>query len=308
MLHKPEPVSAGEAVRRLLAVQAQDVRGARLALRARTKGLTAGDVDAAVDSAEVVVSWLCRGTLHMVHRDDVAWLRALTAPPLVTMNRRRLEQEGVKDPERAVKVVLKSLGDGPRLRSELAERVAAADIQTKGQAMVHILLKATLEGHVVRGPFRGREQTFALAADWLGNTTRTIGRDQALAELARRYMAAHAPADAADLARWAGISLGDARAGLRAVADETVKPPPRRIPPRLLGQFDPYVLGWKDRSFAVPPEHERTLLPGGGMFRAVAIDDGVVVGDWDAVAGDERFARERADVERFLDSSPSRRP
>jgi hypothetical protein len=44
----------------------------------------------------------------------------------------------------------------------------------------------------------------------------------------------------------------------------------------------------------------QALLPGGGMFRAVAIDDGVVVGDWDAVVGDARFARERADAERFL--------
>ena len=60
------------------------------------------------------------------------------------------------------------------------------------------------------------------------------------------------------------------------------------------------MLGWKDRSFAVPPEHEKTLLPGGGMFRAVAIDDGIVIGDWDAVESDRRFARERADVERFL--------
>jgi winged helix DNA-binding protein len=300
MLHKPERLGAGDAVRRLLAVQAQDLRGARLALRARTTGLTARDVDAALDRAELVVSWLCRGTLHMVHRDDFAWIHALTAPPIATMNRRRLEQEGVKDPERAVRVVLESLGDGPQLRSELAERVATARIQTNGQAMVHILLKATLEGHVVRGPFRGREQTFALTADWLGNTTPKIDRDQALAELARRYLAAHAPADAADLARWAGITLGDARAGLRAIGDQPAKSPPRRIPPRLLGQFDPYVLGWKDRSFAVPREHEKTLLPGGGMFRAVAIDDGLVLGDWDAVASDARFARERADVERFL--------
>jgi hypothetical protein len=303
MLHKPEPLSVGDAVRRLLAVQAQDMRGARLALRVRTKGLTARDVDAAVDGAEVVVSWLCRGTLHMVHRDDFGWLHALTAPMLETMNRRRLEQEGVKDPERAVRVVLDALRDGPKLRSELAERVSGAGIQTKGQAMVHILVKATIEDHVVRGPFRGREQTFALAADWLGDTTPKVDRDRALAELARRYTAAHAPADAADLARWAGINLSDARAGLRAVGDEAAavkRPQPRRIPPRLLGQFDPYILGWKDRSFAVPPEHEKTLLPGGGMFRAVAIDDGVVVGDWDAVGRDPRFARERSDVERFL--------
>jgi hypothetical protein len=268
--------------------------------------LTAADVDAAIDGAEVVVSWLCRGTLHMVHRDDYAWIHALTAPPVVTMNQRRLEQEGVRDPERAVAIVLKALAaDGPQVRGALAERVGAAGIATKGQAMIHILLKATLSGDVVRGPLRGREQTFALSRDWIGPLPR-VDRDKAVAELGRRYLAAHTPADAADLARWAGIRLGDARAAFRAAggpadaARAGAARPPRRIPPRLLGQFDPYILGWKDRSFAVPPEHEKTLLPGGGMFRAVALDDGVVVGDWEAVASDARFARERADIERFL--------
>jgi hypothetical protein len=177
--------------------------------------------------------------------------------------------------------------------------VAAAGIATKGQAMVHILLKATLAGDVVRGPLRGREQTFVLTRDWIGELP-PVARDKAVAELGRRYLAAHAPADAGDLARWAGIRLGDAKAALREAGDGALRTGP--IPPRLLGPFDPYIMGWKDRSFAVPPEHEKTLLPGGGMFRAVAIDDGVVVGDWAAVAADPRFERERADVERFLGS------
>jgi hypothetical protein len=298
MLHRPERLGAGDAVRRLLAVQAQDLRAARLALRPRTVGLTAVDVDAALNDAEVVVSWLCRGTLHMVHRDDYAWIHSLTAPPMVTMNRTRLKQEGVTDPARAVAIVLKALAaDGPQLRGELAERVAAAGIATQGQAMVHILLKATLAGDVVRGPLRGREQTFVLTQDWLGEP-QPVDRDKAVAELGRRYLAAHAPADAADLARWAGIRLGEAKTALREAGDVASRT--GRIPPRLLGPFDTYIMGWKDRSFAVPPEHEKTLLPGGGMFRAVAIDDGVVVGDWDAVAADPRFERERADVERFL--------
>jgi hypothetical protein len=298
MLHRRERLRAADAVQRLLAVQAQDLRAARLALRPRAGGVTAADVDAALDSGEVVISWLCRGTLHMVHRDDYAWIHSLTAPPIVTMNRTRLKQEGVRDPERAVEIVLKALSaDGPQLRSELAERVAAAGIATKGQAMVHILLKATLAGDVVRGPLRGREQTFVLTRDWIGELP-PVDRDKAVAELGRRYLAAHAPADAADLARWAGVRLGDAKAALIDGGDVASRT--GRIPPRLLGPFDPYIMGWKDRSFAVPPQHEKTLLPGGGMFRAVAIDDGVVVGDWDAVADDPRFDRERADVEWFL--------
>lgn len=300
LLHRPQRLGAGDAVRRLLAVQAQDLRAARLALRARTIGLTAGDVDAAIDAGEVVVSWLCRGTLHMVHRDDHAWMHALTAPPIVTMNRRRLAQEGVDDPDRAAAIVVRALAaDGPQLRSELAERVATAAIETRGQAVVHILLKASLAGEVVRGPLRAGEQTFALARDWLGPQA-PVDREAAVAELARRYLAAHAPASAEDLARWAGVALGDARRGIAAAGAPKARRSPRRIPPRLLGPFDPYVLGWKDRSFAVPPEHEKTLLPGGGTFRAVALDDGLVAGDWDAVAPDRRYDRERADIARFL--------
>ena len=50
--------------RHLLAVQAQDPRGARLAIRARTTGLTAADIDRRSTTAALVISWLNRGTLH----------------------------------------------------------------------------------------------------------------------------------------------------------------------------------------------------------------------------------------------------
>ena len=59
------PVAVAE---RLLAVQAQDPRGFRLAIRARTTGVTAADVDRALDERELVVAWLNRGTLHLVRR------------------------------------------------------------------------------------------------------------------------------------------------------------------------------------------------------------------------------------------------
>ena len=41
--------SPEEVTRLLLAVQAQDARGARLAIRVRTSGLTAADIDRALD-------------------------------------------------------------------------------------------------------------------------------------------------------------------------------------------------------------------------------------------------------------------
>jgi hypothetical protein len=317
LLHRPPGVGLHDAVRRLLAVQAQDLRSARLALRARAAGLSAADVDAALDEGSLLVGWLNRGTLQLVAADDYAWLHALTAPGRFAANARRLHQEGVAPDhaDRAVAVIERALADeGPLTRSELAERVAARSIRTEGQAMPHLLMLTALRGIAVLGPLRGDTQAFALARDWLGAPSKPPDRDAALRELARRYLAAHAPADAADLAAWAGLPLRDARAGLRATAAEPARSGARAIPARLLSAFDPYLLGWKDRSFAVPAEHAKRVHPGGGMLRATATVDGVAVGTWTlprgevaldlfAAADPRALEAEARDVERFVTSA-----
>ena len=69
---------------RLLAIQAQDPRGARLAIRARSRGATAADVDRALsEDRSLLITWLCRGTLHLVTADDYPLLQALTTPQLM---------------------------------------------------------------------------------------------------------------------------------------------------------------------------------------------------------------------------------
>src|SRR3954452_9114119 len=171
-------MAAPEVVRHLLAVQAQDLRAARLALRARSEGLTAADVNNALtEERSLVVAWLGRGTLHLVTADDYPWLLALTAPTRLTNNRRRLGQEGVApdDADRAVKVIERALADeGPLTRPELAERIAAHGIRTEGQATPHLLMLAALRGIAVLGPLREEGgQAFALARDWLGTAPPT---------------------------------------------------------------------------------------------------------------------------------------
>jgi Winged helix DNA-binding domain len=156
---------------------------------------------------------------------------------------------------------------------------------------------AALRGAVVFGPPQEGRQTFVRAEDWLG-PDRPLGRDAALAELARRYLAGHAPAERHDLARWAGLPLRDAR--IEAAAEPDTAPEP---PPRLLPAFDPYLLGWKDRTFAVPAEHARCVHPGGGVIRPVATVDGVAVGTWRRQRGDieiEPFAALDANTEAAL--------
>ena len=124
--------------------------------------------------------------------------------------------------ERGVGVVERALaGEGPLTRDELRERLDAAGVPTAGQALVHVLMLASLRGLVVRGPMKGATQAFVLVRDWLGAPRRSTA-DAALAELARRHLAGHGPASDRDLAAWAGITLRDARTGLAAIAGELV--------------------------------------------------------------------------------------
>ena len=295
-LSGPPATSVGEVVSDLLAVQAQDLRGARLAVRSRSTGLRSADVDAALADREVVVGWLNRGTLHLVRREDYWWLHALTAPTLKSGNARRLEQEGVspQQAEVAVAAVLSELEGGPRDRNALREVVRSAGVRVEGQALVHLLALASLRGHVVRGPMAGDLQAYVLAEPWLGPPP-AIDRDAALAQLARRYLRGHGPAGAPDLARWAGLPLRDARRGLAQIDDELVRgpdgllaladgaPPAPPPPPRLLGPFDPVLLGWTSRDDVVGAH--RTLVTDNGIFRAFALVDGRAVGTWSYAGG-----------------------
>jgi hypothetical protein len=298
-----DPVAVAE---RLLAVQGQDPRGVRLAIRARSAGLTAAAVDRALtEERSLVIGWLNRGTLHLVRTEDYAWLHALTTPPLATASARRLAQEGVPpgDAERGVAAVERALADeGPLTRAALRERVAAAGVRTEGQALVHILFLASLRGLIVRGPMAGREQAFVLVRDWIGELA-PVDRDTALAELARRYLAGHGPATARDLARWAGLPLRDARAGLEAIAarlvergDGLVDLKGRRRttelpPPKLLGAFEPALLGWDSRADIVGPGPNRVTVE--GVFRPFALVTGRAAATW-------RFAGGKVSIEPFL--------
>ncbi|MDX6665934.1 MAG: hypothetical protein QOG68_2140 [Solirubrobacteraceae bacterium] len=308
-----DPVAVCE---RLLAVQAQDPRGARLAVRVRTRGLGASDVDRALtEDRSLIVTWLNRGTLHLVRSEDYPWLQALTTPQLAAGNARRLEQEGVTPAaaENGVKLIVKAIGaDGPQTRAQIKARLDRAGVRTEGQALVHILFLASLRGLIVRGPVAGVDQAFVLVREWLG-APRPVDRDAALAELARRFLAGHGPADERDLAKWAGITLRDARAGLAAVApapDRTGAP--ELPPPLLLGAFDPLLHGWADRT---PVVGERAgIVTSNGIFRPIALVAGRAAATWGLPGGRVElapFARlpkavaaalaaEAADVERFL--------
>ena len=289
LLGSEKATSVDGVVDRLLAVQAQDPRGFRMAIRARTAGVRAADVDAALNDGRGVVSWFNRGTLHLVSREDYWWLHELTTPQLLTSCTRRLRNLGVdaSAAERGVAAVVRALEAGPLTRAELREHVAAADVPAEGQQLVHVLFLATLRGHIVRGPMRGREQAVVLVRDWLG-TPPAFDRDRALAELGRRYVRGHPYADDRDLARWAQLPLTDARRGLAAAGVPAPERPRSRPlpPPMLLGAFEPVLLGWRDRSWILPDAvRAEQLVTDNGIFRPFLLVGGVAAGTWKLAGG-----------------------
>jgi hypothetical protein len=162
-------------------------------------------------------------------------------------------------------------------------------VQLDGQAAYHLLRFAALTGLVCLGPQREEQDAFVLLADWIPEAG-DDGRDET--ELARRYLVAHAPAGAEDFAAWSGLGARPARQAFEALAPEltwapggTLQPRARRPGPRsdvvrLIPAFDPYLLGWRDRSFAVPARHAKEVNRGGGWIRGVALVDGRAVATW----------------------------
>jgi Winged helix DNA-binding domain len=301
--------------RRLLATQGQDPRAFRLAVRARTRRTTAADVDRALsEERSLLVTWLNRGTLHLVTREDYPLLQALVAPWQRTGAMTRLAQLGIDEDlaDRAVALVDRWLADeGPLSRAALRERLLAAGIPAEGQGLVHVLFRASLDGVLVRGPVAGGgdgrddgrdragsgvEQLYARVADWMPEAPEAVSAvrrepERGHAEIARRYLAGHGPADPRDLAKWLAVPLGRVRSALVALGSRVVETddglvelaaarggPARLPPPRLLGAFEPLLLGWRSRE-DVLGGHESAAISG-GVFRGIGLAGGRAVGVW----------------------------
>lgn len=242
--------------------------------------------------------WAMRNTAHLVATDDLPFIRPLFAPLMAAFNRRRLAHFGVDSDaqDRLLSLISKELArHGPLTRKELSQRIEQAGTPMDAQRHVHIFPLAVSTGLACMGP-GDSGGTLVAAGDWLEEDPPDLERDAALAELTRRYFAAFGPATEADYAGWAGLPLGDVRAGIAAVADglrevsirgATAWQPkgraPRPVPTnlvRLLPAFDTYLMGQRDREFIAGAGHWTEIGPGGGILRPTITVGGAAVGTW----------------------------
>jgi DNA glycosylase AlkZ-like len=285
-------------------LQAQDTAACRLSVRARTTGLTRGDVDRACAEGVVVRTWLMRSTLHMVPASDVHWLVDLLGPAALRKQRRRRLELGLTDSVCALAMeLLPSILTGRALsRAEVVHELITkgVSVQPKGQAPAHLLFYAAMSGLICRGPELDRDEpSYVLLDEWV---TRRFTPEDPLQELGRRYHQAFGPASAEDFAYWAGIPLGQARRVEPSSGDDSSSDVVRLLP-----AFDTYLLGYKERPVAA--EFARRINAGGGWIHPTVVVDGRVVGVWHLRSGAvevEPFEQlpdlstEIADVHRFL--------
>lgn len=272
----PRAATPAEAVRRLTAVQGQDYPGAVTSVALRTAGRSREGLLAAL---------------------DLLGERALAG---VAKRRARLELSDA-DVAQACEAVVAALSGGRRLsRAELLAVIEAGGVAVTGQRGYHLLWFAAQTGRICLGPTADGEQLFVLLSEWVP-APRRLEREEALGELAGRFFAGHGPATVHDLARWSGLSVRDARAGLASarahLEPTTIEGTEHFLDPAIPGRlaacrdeargtfllpgFDEFVLGYGDRSAVLEPEFATRVVPGNnGMFLSTVVVDGRIVGTW----------------------------
>lgn len=227
-LRPPHAGSVQDALKNLLAVQSQEFAYARWSLAQRSGGLVT-HVEQAVAEGSVLRTHILRPTWHFVHREDLGWLMALSAPRLHQGNKGMYRQTGI-DEEAAARsgdvLAAAVAGGAHKTREELAGVLGSAGFPSKGLGFIYLLMHAEISGILVSGAPRrsaggALKQTYASFPERLGPHASADGggRDEALAQLTLRYFRSRGPATVKDCAAWSGMTMRDIREGLRLAAE-----------------------------------------------------------------------------------------
>jgi hypothetical protein len=279
------------------AVQAQDYAAAKWGLGLRCRAADDAIVERAVSDGAIIRTHVLRPTWHFVLPADIRWMLALTASRVLatmaaTHRTLELDDATVRQSRTAL---TRALRDGRHLtRDELAPILGirrAGLVQSS--RLLHLLMRAELDGIICSGARRGRQSTYALLDERVPPTP-TLERDEALLELTRRFFATRGPATPHDMAWWSGLTVRDARRGIEmagaslqheTVDDQTywfsdgAPAKARSSSAHLLPNYDEYYIGYRNRSAIL----ERARASNANMDALgthVVELDGQIVGGW----------------------------
>jgi hypothetical protein len=294
-----------QAVSWHLAMQSQDYAGAKWAVGQRVARASDATVEAALERGAILRTHVLRPTWHFVAPADIRWLLELTAPRVRAISLPYLRKQGLDATalRKSRRVLERALAGAALTREELAKPLAAAGLPVKGEALAYQLIAAELDALICSGPRRGKQHSYVLLEERVA-PTRTRSREEALAELALRYLQSHGPALPQDLAWWSGLTVADAKRGIAACAAElkseelggkTYWFTPARVPPlsepvvSLLPNYDEQLIAYRYRGNAVDASVTGKVGPGSGIFDGhLVLIDGALVGGWRRELGKDR--------------------
>jgi hypothetical protein len=281
------------------AVQSQEYPVAKWSVGQRARGLRDADLDRALADGTVLRTHVLRPTWHFVRPADIRWMLELTAPRIRAMNAHYHRRLGLDDAlvsasNAALARILS--GGGQLTRRQLAAAVEGDGIPTDTMRLSFLLMRAELDAVICSGGLTGKQRTYALLDERVPPAP-PVPRDQALAELTRRYFTSHGPATVPDFVWWSSLTVADARRGVELLGAElepvvagdrtywsAAAPAPGRPDPsptaHLLQGFDEYVVGYrggrKELDAAGPVDAGAGRVP----FPHAVVLDGELVGTW----------------------------
>lgn len=295
-------VDVEAAVRRVVAIQAQEPASPYISLWARVVDLDPAAVDAAIADARLVKATLMRVTLHVVHADDHATVHAAMQPTLrgARLNDRRFTDAGhtAADADEVVPALLAWASTGrsnQEAEAWLGEQ-RGADSRWLWWALRHC---APLRHEPTGGPWSFGARPSYVAA---GGPTPELGdraaADVALGTLVERYLAGFGPATVADMAQFMLVQRGRLRPVVEGLGErlECLDGPGRAplydvpggerpsadtpAPPRLLPMWDSILFAHHDRTRVVDDDVRAQVIRRNGDTLPSVLVDGRVVGVW----------------------------
>jgi hypothetical protein len=293
-----ERLSAAEAVRRVVALQAQEPASPYIALWNRVAAFDPADLDDAFSQTTLLTAPLMRITLHAVHVEDYPAFHRAMQPTLrgARLNDDRFRRAGLSiDEADALVEELLAHASQPRTNGALE---AWLDERLGVLPRPGVWWAIRSYGPFVHAPTGGPWSFGARPAYVAAPGGRpTADPEVALRRLVRRYLEGFGPASVQDIGQFALVHRPRVRAALEAlsgelatyagpagplydVADGSLSDPDTPAPPRLLPMWDSILLAYADRSRVIPEDYRRVLIRSNGDVLPAVLVDGLVRGVW----------------------------
>jgi hypothetical protein len=303
LLLQRHDMSAGDALERLVGLQAQIPNAPYVGLWSRTLDFDPDELAELISARKVVRIALMRWTLHAVSARDCLALRPVLQPVMerrmqACFGRHLAGVQLAQLVERGRELVEQK----PRSLGDVGQLLAAEWPGHEPRVLAHALTALAPLVHVPPRGIWGRNgrAVQTTAQRWLG---RPLERATEPDELILRYLAAFGPATVADIRTWSGLTgvrlaIDRLRPRLRSfrdeqdrelldVADGPLPDPATPAPPRFLPDFDNAVLAHADRTRIVGDQgRRRSAMP------KTFLVDGFVGGSWRLIRSRRIYALE----------------